>query len=367
MKRLPALVLAAFGCLAVAGCGEGHGEGSRSSDPPGTVIRPVLSIVVEPASQPHLGFAGVIEPRYQTDRAFQVLGRIVARTVDVGDPVKKGQIIARNDPLAYELAVRSAEADLAAAKSRLEKTTAQKERTRTLVRKGVYPQADLDTAQEAMDNAAASVRQAEARLAKARERLGYTTLTADLDGIVTSVDAEVGQMASPATTVMTLARTDVREAVVDVPEDVARSLEPGAPFEVGLQAAPSVTTSGKVREIAPKADATTRLRRIKIALDRSADPFRLGATITATPARTMGRPPIEVPTPAVFEVNGEAHVWVVNSATKTVHSAAVEVATSDDRIVRIARGLEPGSRVVIAGTGGLTEGQTVKISEGAAK
>lgn len=358
MKLLPSILFTVFGAVAIAGCDGGHGE-----EPAGPMVRPVLSMVVEPANQQQRGFAGLVEPRYQTDRAFQVLGRIIARNVDVGDLVKKGQTIAEIDPLAYQLAVRAAAADLATAQSQLEKATAQRNRTRVLVEKAASPQADLDVAQEAMDTAAASVRQAEAQLAKAKERLSYTTLTADIDGIVTSVDAEVGQMASPGMKVMTLARTDIREAVVDVPEDVARKLKPGAPFEISLQADPSVTTSGEVREIAPAADATTRLRRIKITLDRAADTFRLGATITATPAGAAEWSPIDVPIQAVFELNGEAHVWVVDSAAKTVHSVAVAVAARDDRIARIARGLKPGARVVIAGANSLTEGQAVKIRE----
>jgi RND family efflux transporter MFP subunit len=358
MKRLPAIFLAGLGMLAIAGCDSGHGE-----EPASPIVRPVLSIVVEPANQPQSTFAGVIEPRYQTDRAFQVLGRIIARHVDVGDLVKKGQTIAQIDPLTYQLAVRAAEADLATANSQLEEATAQKERTQVLVEKGVSPQADLDLAQEAMDTAAALVRQAEARLVKAKEQLSYTTLTADIDGIVTSVDAEVGQMASPGMKVMTLARTDVREAVVDVPEDVARALEPGAPFDIRLQADPSITTSGKVREIAPEADATTRLRRVKITLDRSADPFRLGATIAAMPAGTARRPIIDIPATAVFERNGEARVWVVDTAAATVHSVPVELVARDDRVARIAGGLEAGARVVIAGANSLAEGQAVEIKE----
>jgi RND family efflux transporter MFP subunit len=358
MKRLPAMLFTVFSAVAIAGCDSGHGE-----EPASPIVRPVLSIVVEPANQLQSTFAGVIEPRYQTDRAFQVLGRIIARNFDVGDLVEKGQTIAQIDPLAYQLAVRAAEADLATAKSQLEKTTAQKERTQVLVKKGVSPQADLDIAQEAMDTAAALVRQAEARLVKAKEQLSYTTLTADIDGVVTSVDAEVGQMASPGMKVMTLARTDIREAVVDVPEDVARSLEPGAPFVVRLQADPSITTSGKVREIAPEADATTRLRRIKITLDRPADSLRLGATITVMPADAAKRPIIDIPATAVFERNGEARVWVVDSAAETVHSVPVELVARNDGIVRIAGGLEPGTRVVIAGANSLTEGQAVDIKE----
>lgn len=360
MRRGPALLAASLAAATLAAC-DGH------DDAPPPVIRPVLSVVAEPSNQRRIGFAGVIEPRYQTDRAFQVLGRIVARNVDVGDLVKKGQTIAQNDPIAYQLAVRSAESSLVTAKSQLEKTVAQKDRTATLVKQGVYTQADLDAAQQAMDAAAASVQQAEAQLAKAKEQLGYTTLTADLDGVVTAVSAEVGQMASPGMKIMTLARTDVREAVVDVPEDVARALSPGAAFAIRLQADPSIEAPGKVREISPEADAATRLTRVRITLERAADPFRLGATVTATPDVAAGSQAIETPETALFERDGATRVWIVDQAGKTVRSAVVEVSHRDGRVARIASGVEPGARVVIAGVHSLTEGQAVKLAPEAAK
>lgn len=357
----PLAAIAALPALALLSACDGH----EQAPPP--VVRPVLSQVVEPSDQRRGGFAGVIEPRYQTDRAFQVLGRIITRNVDVGDLVKKGQTIATNDALAYQLAVRSAEADLVTAKSQLEKTAAQRQRTETLVKEKISSQADLDSAQQAMDAASASVQQAEARLAKAKEQLGYTTLTADIDGVVTSVNAEVGQMASPGMRVMTLARTDVREAVVDVPADVAHALKPGAPFEIRLQANPSIAMQGKVREIAPQADAATRLTRIRITLDQSSEPFRLGSTISAIPQVSTDSRTIDIPATALFERDGSTRVWLVDAPGKAVRSAAVKVAERTDRVARIEGGLAPGDRVVVAGARSLTEGQSIRIDEEAAR
>lgn len=358
MKLLVSILFTVFSVAAVAKCSDGHAE-----EPAGPVLRPVLSMVVERANQRQQGFAGLVEPRYKTERAFEVLGRIIARNVEVGSSVEKGQALARIDSLPYELALRAVKADLATAKSQLEQATAQRERSQALVRKGVSPQADLDIAQEATDTAAARVQQAEAQLVKAQERLNYTMLTADIDGVVMRVDAEAGQMASPGMAVMTLARTDLRDAAVDVPSDVARKLEMGAPFEIRLQADPSVTTSGALREMAPAADAATRLRRIKIPLDRATDAFRLGATITATPLGETESNTIDVPLQAVFDRDGGPRVWVVDSLAKTVHSVAVVVAAREAKIARITRGLEPGARIVIAGARSLTEGQAVKIQE----
>ena len=356
MSRALGVALGLVGSIALAGCEDG---GRQSAPAP---VRPVLSVVAKLSDQTQIGFAGTIEPRYRTDRSFQVLGRILSRSVDVGDAVRKGQPIAQNDPLFYQLAVRGSEASLLSAKAQLEKTEAQKQRTSRLVQEKVSSQAELDAAQQALDAAAASVRQADAALAKSREQLGYTTLTADIDGVVTAVSAQVGQTASPGVTVMTLARIDVREAVVDMPEKAARALGVGAPFEIRLQAKDEIRMSGKVREIAPEADAATRLRRIKITLDRSVDPFRLGSTITATPlVATTGGSTVDIPASALFERDGATRVWVVDPDAKAVRSAPVEVAERGPRVVRIASGIEPGARIVVAGARSLAEGQAVKL------
>lgn len=353
MKSLAALSLVTLSASFVAGCDK--------PDEAAKPVRPVLSVVAKAENQTRIGFAGRIEPRYRTDRAFQVLGRIVRREVDVGDRVARGQRIAENDPLSYQLALRSAEAELASAKSQFERTNAQQARTAILVERKIESQADLDADQQARDAAEASVRQAEAQVVKAKEQLRYTVLTSDIDGVVTTIDAEVGQMALPGMTVMTIARTDVREAVVDVPEDIARSLGVGAPFEIRLQADRLVVMNGKLREIAPEADASTRLRRLKITLDQSADPFRLGATITATPLVAVGPSTIEVPATALFDRDGAARVWIVDEAGGTVRSAPVAVIDRDASIARVGGGLEAGARVVTAGVNSLTEGQPVKI------
>lgn len=363
MKRLATSILAAIAALAMTGCDD-NGNSGEEFEP---VIRPVLSVVVEPTNRPQASFAGIIEPRYQTDRAFLVLGRIVARSVDVGDAVKKGQVIARIDPLDYRLAVTSAEADSAAARSRLEEAFAHKNRTEQLTNRKVASQEKLDIAQEAMEAAAAAVRQAEENLVKARERLAYTTLVADIDGVVTGLQAEVGQMASPGKVVLTLAQTNVREAVVDVPEEFARSLGSDIPFEVRLQADPSIATSGTLREIAPEADATTRLKRIKITLGELAESFRLGAMVSVTISEIAAPPTIDVPASAIFERDGKTRVWVVDQDTATVHSVAVVIAARDDRDARISHGLENGARVVVAGANSLAEGQTIKIGKEAGK
>lgn len=343
--------------LLLAGCKE---EQHAKAPAP----RPVLTITAAAQAARDIGFAGTVEPRYKSDLGFRVLGRIVSRDVGVGDVIKKGQRLAALDPVAYELAVRSAQAELASATARLVNAAATEARQRTLLLQDISNQAQIDAATQALASAQAGVTRAKAELEKAEEQLGYTELRADSDGVVTNVAAEPGQVVQPGQTVVAVARPDIREAVVDLPESIGRDLKPQARFDVALQVDPSVRAAGSVREIAPQADPATRTRRVRIALDSPAKSFRLGTTITAT-VTTQVSPDIELPATALFEREGKTMVWVVDPATRTVSTRDVTISARDRPFVQILNGLPAGARVVIAGVNSLTPGQLVKISDGA--
>ena len=324
--------------------------------------RPVLSVVVSPQTVRTVGFAGTVEPRYKSDLGFRVFGRIISRDVNVGDVVKKGQFLATLDPITYQLAVRSAQADLASATARLENAAATEARQRTLLQQNIANQAQFDAARQSRETTEAGVTTAKANLDKAEEYLGYTELRADFGGVVTATAAEVGQVVQPGQTVVTVARPDIREAVVDLPESIGWGLRPGARFDIALQVDPSVRASGSVREIAPQADPTTRTLRVRIALDKPPESFRLGTTITAT-VTTQAAPGIELPVSALLERDGKAMVWIVDPAARTVSTRDVRVVARDGSSVRVLDGLTPGTRVVVAGVNSLTPGQTVKITD----
>ena len=111
--------------LMTAGCK----QDTHVSEP----VRPVLSIIVEPTPSGDPVFVGAVEPRFKTDLAFRVLGRLIARHVNIGDTVTEGQTVADIDPLPLELAVRSARAELANAQARFETASAAEQRKRMLI------------------------------------------------------------------------------------------------------------------------------------------------------------------------------------------------------------------------------------------
>ena len=175
--------------------------------------RPVLSVVVEEKSADALQLTGTVESRIQTDLGFRVLGRIIARNVDVADLVKKGDVVASIDPLALELSVKSAQSDLSNAEAQLANAVTTEQRQRVLAEARSGTEAALEEAQQATRTANASVAKARANLDKAEEQLGYAQLHAEFDGVVTATSGEIGQVVSAGQTVVTIARPEVRDVV----------------------------------------------------------------------------------------------------------------------------------------------------------
>jgi len=345
--------------LSLAGCDE-------AKDSPAPPPRPVLTMIVAGDRADNLSLAGTIESRYRTDLAFRVFGRIVARDVDVGDIVRKGQRVAALDPTALELAVRSQRAALTNAQASLTNAAAVEERQRTLLDRNVTAKATFETAEQARVAADSEVTRARSNLTKVEEQLSYAELRSDFDGVVTATSAEIGQVVSVGQTVVTVARPDVREAVVDIPEGASKDISPGAVFDVALQLDERMRTPGILREIAPEADSVTRSRRARITLENPPDTFRLGTTVTVRSRSAHSTTSkVRLPASAVIERDDRALVFVVDEASGTVSETPVEVVGRSDGSVTVVGPLKAGAHVVTAGVKSLNAGEPVRLDVGA--
>ena len=123
--------------------------------------------------------------------------------------------------------------------------------------------------------------------------------------------AEVGQVVSPGQIIVTVARPDIKEAVVDIGADFPVALKLGLPFTVTLQLLSSVQVDGEIREIAPQADPITRTRRVRISLTEPPASFRLGTTVIVRP-RNNQHSELRVPDSAVFAKDGATFVWIID-------------------------------------------------------
>jgi RND family efflux transporter MFP subunit len=342
-------------CLLATACSER--EEKQTSQPP----RPVLSILVEPPTAEIFGpFTGTIQPRYQSTKGFQIPGRILTRHANVGDLVKAGQLLASLDPRLSEFSLNSAQAEVVNARATLINAQATEERKRKLLadRTGGTTQAQADDAIANRETAQAALDQALANLWKAKVQLGYTQIRAEYDGVISSWDAEVGQVVSTGQAIVTVARPDIREAVFDVPAELTEQMQQGAAFTVSLLMDNALSTSGKIREITPLAEASTRTQRVRLSLEHPPEAFRLGTTVTVTQSHRI-EPVIEIPAAAVMHGDGRAGVWIV-TPSGTVELREIVLGKQAGDVVEVSQGLARGDRVVTAGFHSLTNGQRVR-------
>jgi len=329
-------------------------------------VRPVRAVVVDPKSIPDNRQAvGEVKPRYESDLSFRVTGKLVARRVDVGAVVKKGDILASLDVVDFQNRLRSAEADVAAAEAALVETQSTETRLGKLLKNGWTPQASYDTALHNLQTAEAKLAAAKANLALVRDQLNYTELKADFDGVITSVGAEAGQNVSAGQMVVKLARLTDKDGVFNIAETALLDHRTeGAEVIVWPLSNPQLTIEGVVREISPIADSTTRTYTVKVTLKNPPRSILFGMSIGS---RWKSNPALVVTLPlsALFEKNGAPAVWVFDRKSGSATLKAVTVARYDADTVVIASGLAKGDIVVTAGINTLREGEKVRLADAA--
>ncbi|MEO5736603.1 MAG: efflux RND transporter periplasmic adaptor subunit [Variovorax sp.] len=332
--------------------------------PPEEPVRAVKVITIGAtafATEPE--FSAEVKARVESRLGFRVAGKITKRQVDLGQQVKAGQVLAQLDPQDYRLAAEAARAQSAAALTNRDLASADLKRYRELKEQNFISGAELERRETTYKAAQAQLEQAQAQLSSQGNQASYTTLVADVSGVVTAVEAEPGQVVTAGTTVVRIAQDGPRDVVFAVPEDRAGLVKVGSPVTVRGWANDS-EQEGTVREVAASADPVTRTYSVKVAID-AADAPALGATVYARP-KSLGRSGtavIKLPTSALRQDGQASAVWVLDKATMTVRSQPVQLATADGNEAVVAGGLSPGTLVVVAGVHVLSPNQKVTVYE----
>jgi membrane fusion protein, multidrug efflux system len=323
-------------------------------------IRPVRAIVLSASSVDiDAEFPGEVRARVESRLAFRVPGKITARKVDPGTLVKRGQVLMQLDPQDLQLAQAQAKAGLRAAETSRDLAKSELKRYQELRVKNFVSQAVLDQKLSSYNAAQANVDAAQAAFYGQSNQAGYATLVADIDGVVTAVDADVGQVVTPGTPVVKVAKTTEKEIVIGLPEDKVDTLRKVQDVTVRLWAKPDVVIPGKIREVSPVADAATRTYAVKVSIPDSAEDVKLGMTALVQFSSTTATPLIRVPLTALFHEKATTSVWIVENGT--VKLVPVQVGGTAGNEVVLVGGVKPGQTVVTAGVNLLKQGQKVKI------
>jgi RND family efflux transporter MFP subunit len=306
-------------------------------------------------------YAGEVRSRVESRLGFRVSGKLLRRHVEIGQHVKVGELLAQLDPQDFKLAADGARAQLAAAATNRDLALADYKRYKDLREQNFISAAELERRDTTLKAAQAQVDQAQAQLAGLGNQTGYANLVADIAGVVTSVDAEPGQVLSAGTPVLRIAQDGPRDAVFSVPEDKLAKLKIGSQVQVQAWAAEK-SAMAIVREVAASADAVTRTYTVKVGLT-GPELWPLGSTVTVAPKALDRSGPlvIKLPTSALQHDGEKAAVWLLDKATMTVRLQPIAIATADGNEIVVAQGLEPGMQVVSVGAHVLNPGQKVSI------
>ncbi|HFE3745940.1 TPA: efflux RND transporter periplasmic adaptor subunit [Klebsiella quasipneumoniae subsp. similipneumoniae] len=337
------------------GCGDNHGNKT-------VPVRTVRYVVVGSAQTlPVLERTGEIHAHDETILSFRTGGRIVTRSVDIGDRVNAGQLLATLENTTSQNQLDGAQADYEGAKASAQVAALNVSRMQKLMPTGAIARTQLDNARADWLVARARLKNSESALRNARENLGWTRLIAPQSGMITEVSASAGQVVSGGQSVLTLATGEARDVVFDIAKPDAIPPQEQAGLRVSLLSDPSVQASAALRDISPQADPQTRTWRVRATLQNPPLAMALGASVTVTLPAT-GPHGYALPASALSRVGDKPAVYVINPQSQAQLRVVVPAYYTATSVI-ISGGLEPGDRVITAGVSKLRSGEPVIAGE----
>lgn len=338
--------------LALAGC-------SSADADPRNAPQYVRTATILDGSAQGRDFTGTVSAKVQSDLGFRVAGKVVERLVDTGQAVRRGQPLMRIDRTDLGLATIASAGTVEAARARALQTAADEARFRDLVSAGAVSASAYDQAKAAADAARAQLRAAQAQAGVSRNEAGYSVLVADADGIVVETLAEPGQVVAAGQTVVKLARSGPREAVIDLPETIRPAV--GSMARASLFGG-SITTAARLRQLSGAADPATRTYEARYVLEGAAAQAPLGATVTVSLNQPGDMHAAKVPLASIYDNGKGPGVWIVRGKNPVVTWRPVHLASIGEETAIVKDGLQPGERFVALGAHLLHEGQAVRLT-----
>ncbi len=358
------------GCIAVVVALATSGCEEKAPPPAKEVIRPVITMVVGNVEKFQSNtFPGSAKATREVNIGFEVSGKMIERRVDVGDVVKRGQLLAVLEPDRYLADVERLEAEKASLAAVLTNATTNLERQEKLLKKGHVSQARVDNAVMAVRASEAKIKAVEAAIKRANVVLSDTGLNAPFSGTVSELFAENFQNVVAKQPIIRLLDTSRIEMEVAVPGDLIGLAPYVTKITVTFKDLGGVEVPATIKEIGNEASQTTRTYPVTIVMDHPKGarirPGMAGqVTAIAELPDEWTKNGIEGPSAAVFSPGKaraeQAFVWIVDDASKTVALRSIELKGLGERGLLID-GVNPGERLVIAGVSALTEGQKVRL------
>jgi RND family efflux transporter MFP subunit len=328
-------------------------------------------------------FTGSLVAASRVEITPRVAGRLDRIFVDIGDTVRRGDLLASLDPDVFEQELRQARAELAVATAGLAEAEASLEaarraltRTRELRAQRVASQSELDAAETEVQAQAArlelsrsQIEQREAALEGAQIRLSYTQLRAvwhgeDSERLVAERFADEGSILQANSPVLALVEPDPLRAVVFVTERDYARLQPGQEVALTTEAYPGERFTGTVSRLAPEFRETSRQARVEIGVPNPDRRLRPGMFVEVSIQLRHVEAATTVPVDALVERDGAPGVFLLEDGEQGIHARFVPVGTGirdRDRVEILTPEIE--GRVVTLGHHLLSDGSLVRLGD----
>lgn len=333
------LSLVALAALLAAGCHQDSQPAARETLPSATVT------TVKVTTAPRATFEdvpGTVVPRVKSALEAKVVGRIVSLTAGSGQEIKAGQTLLKID--APEIQARADQA-----LSALKLAEQENQRTQNLFARQAATRAELDVA-------TAQLNQARAAAAEANVTLGYLSIVAPFDGVVSRKLVDVGDLAAPGKALIEIEQPGGKRFEAAIPETLIGQIKPGATLKVSFDGV-AEPVAATVAEIDPAGDLVTRSWRVKLDLPASAN-FRSGTFGRVTVPRDE-RSAIVIPAAAMIQRGQLEQVFVVAAGKASLR--LVKTGRSVAGNVEVLSGLQADESVVVNPAADLKDGQPVNM------
>jgi RND family efflux transporter MFP subunit len=350
--------------LAALGSACSQGEAPVAANTPATASVTLASANVATAAVARLAsgpaISGQLTPAREATVRAQVGGSIVALSVDRGQPVTAGAEIARLTSRDLDEALASAQAAVKSAETALAVAKSEEARTESLVKGGALAARDLEQAKNGVALAEAQVAAAKARQKAAWQQVDDTILRAPFSGLVSDRPANMGDVVTPGTAILTIIDPSSMRLEALVPSDQIGQVRAGQAVRFSIRGFPNQTFTGRVERVSPTADPVTRQVSIFVSLPNVGGRLIAGLFAEGR-VETAVRTGVVVPLAALDETGavptvtrvkgGKAERVVVQIGVRQPETERVEIssgiAEGDVVIVGSARGVAPGTAVTI--------------------
>lgn len=336
------------------------GNGEKASQPPRPVLVARADAATGHGADGLSAYAGEIRAREEATLSFRVGGKLVRRLVDVGDRVRKGDLLAELDPGDLRLQVEALQAELTSADAQLARARADHARTASLSKDQLVSRSALDQQTAALRAAEGQARAARAQFDLSRNQAAYSQLRAPQDGVVASRQVEAGQVVAAGQAVFGLAADGGREVAFALPESGIRDFKVGQAVVIELWSAQGERIPGRIREIAPAADPQARTYAARATLEGDAARVDLGQSARVYIPAALSGDALRLPLSALHRGDkGQTVVWTVDPKVNKARAVPVGIGPYAADGVAVLSGLKPTEWVVMAGGHLLHEGQPV--------